>query len=74
VTAATCRSCGETWARDPRLEVPCPSCRVGVGARCVRPSGHTTFGGQPHEAREEAAIVAGFLSRECTGRAAAGGE
>ena len=30
------------WAH-PVLAVPCPTCGAGVGARCVRPSGHESL-------------------------------
>jgi hypothetical protein len=58
----SCSLCGETWPRDPRLEVACPSCQRPVGQRCVRPSGH---GCDFHTTREQAAIDAGFMSKEC---------
>jgi predicted RNA-binding Zn-ribbon protein involved in translation (DUF1610 family) len=35
-----CTSCGQTWQRDPILEVACPTCHVHIGRRCKRPSGH----------------------------------
>lgn len=60
---ASCTLCSETWSRDPRLEVPCPTCGVAVGRRCKRPSEHQAP--EPHVHREEAACAAGFLSREC---------
>lgn len=40
-----CHACGQTWPRDPALEVPCPTCRAGVGRKCRRPSGHEAWGG-----------------------------
>lgn len=36
----TCRRCGQTWPRDPVLEVACPTCHAKIGAQCKRPSGH----------------------------------
>jgi hypothetical protein len=65
----SCQLCGQEWPRDPRLEVSCPTCGAAIGVRCRRPSGHNVFGGQPHQLREEAAIVAGFMTRECAGSA-----
>src|SRR4051794_8947585 len=35
-----CCSCGQTWPRDPILEVACPTCRAPLGRRCKRPGGH----------------------------------
>ena len=63
-----CHNCGEEWAKDPRLSVPCPvpHCRVGAWADCKRPSGHTQrseFGGQPHVEREALAVALGKLGR-----------
>ena len=37
----TCDRCGQSWERDPALEVPCPACGAGVGQGCRRPSGYT---------------------------------
>jgi hypothetical protein len=51
--------CGKRWARDPVLEVACPSCQAGVGSPCRRPSEHQTWGGQPHAERDIAADKAG---------------
>jgi len=62
--SAQCTYCGKTWERDPRLEVPCPTCRAGVGKRCRRPSEHEC---SIHRSREEKAVVEGFLSRRCPG-------
>jgi hypothetical protein len=62
--SGSCARCGETWDRDPRLEVECPECKAGVGQVCRRPSGHNVFG-QPHVAREQLAVDRGVLSREC---------
>lgn len=58
---ARCRNCGETWPRDPRLEVPCPSCDAPVGSKCKRPSGHTVK--TPHVPREEAALEADEIDK-----------
>lgn len=60
----TCATCGETWPRDPALEVPCPVCNAAVGKRCRRPSAHNNFGNQPHAERDRAAMAAGLL-RPC---------
>jgi hypothetical protein len=37
-------------------------CRAGVGVTCKRPSGHDTFGGQPHPDRDRLAmqVVPGY--------------
>lgn len=37
--SASCNRCGETWDRDPALEVDCPTCSAEVGQKCRRPSG-----------------------------------
>lgn len=59
--SVACRACGRTWPRDPALEVPCPSCNAPIGRKCKRPSEHGVYGGQPHAARDRAAMEAGFL-------------
>lgn len=51
--------CDRTWPHDPVLDVPCPDCKVGVGVKCRRPSGHGAFGGAFHAARDIAADKAG---------------
>lgn len=52
--------CTVTWPRDPVLEVPCPSCGVGIGAVCLRPSGHRKWGAKFYcDARDIAADKAG---------------
>lgn len=56
----SCANCGETWARDPRLEVECPDCWQKVGSWCQRPSGHKAA--EFHIAREQAAVDAGLMS------------
>lgn len=61
----SCSSCGETWPRDPALEVPCPTCHAKIGQACKRPSGHKAM--DVHVARDKAAMKAGFL-RKCRGR------
>lgn len=58
----TCENCGETWPRDPALEVVCPACHAAVGINCMRPSGHGAMGF--HRARMQAAMDAGF-ERPC---------
>lgn len=55
--SATCDACGETWPRDPALEVACPICHVRVGTLCKRPSGHKAM--QLHRKRDQAALDAG---------------
>lgn len=49
----TCENCGQTWPRDPVLEVRCPTCQAGVGRRCKRPSGH---GCEIHASRDRLAM------------------
>lgn len=58
----TCQNCGQTWARDPALEVACPTCKAPAGRRCRRPSGHRTPYGVPHADRDRAAMAAGKLA------------
>src|SRR5262245_10414753 len=45
-----CKGCGQTWRRDPILEVACPICHARIGRRCKRPSGHDA--GDYHAARD----------------------
>lgn len=47
--------CGDSWATDPRLAVPCPTCRQRAGVGCIRPSGHAGNFVKPHQARRDAA-------------------
>jgi hypothetical protein len=49
-----CQGCGDSWATDPRLVVPCPVCGRGVGVNCIRPSGHYTS--MPHAERRRQAF------------------
>jgi hypothetical protein len=63
VTPAHCRGCGQTWPRDPRLEVNCPRCGAAAGTSCRRPSGHAAA--EIHVEREQLAIDRGFLSAPC---------
>lgn len=58
---AVCKLCGQTWPRDPALEVACPVCNAGVGSPCRRPSDHNVWGGQVHPARDQLAMDRGFL-------------
>lgn len=51
-----CHNCGQTWPRDPALEVACPECLAPIGRKCKRPSGHGVWGGQFHAARDELAM------------------
>ena len=57
-----CSLCGQEWPRDPALEVACPVCRAAAGSPCRRPSGHETYGGQPHPDRDRLAmeVVPGY--------------
>jgi hypothetical protein len=63
VTPAYCRRCGQTWPRDPRLEVACPRCGAAAGTSCRRPSGHAAA--EIHVEREQLAVDQGFLSAPC---------
>ena len=56
---AVCNACGQTWARDPALEVACPICRAGVGAWCKRPSGHRAM--RLHPERDGLALREGKI-------------
>lgn len=55
-----CSACGQTWAKDPALAVPCPICQARAGVNCRRPSGHPC---ELHMARDQAALDAGVLER-----------
>lgn len=57
MSAVRCHACGESWARDPILAVPCPDCRAPIGAFCKRPSGHKAS--SYHARRDHAAVAAG---------------
>lgn len=57
--AITCSGCGQSWERDPAIEVECPSCRAPVGVRCRRPSGHSC---EIHAERDMLALRLGFLA------------
>lgn len=57
--SATCAGCGQTWPRDPALEVACPTCKARVGAWCKSPSGHKAM--RLHRDRDRAALDAGTL-------------
>lgn len=61
---AKCERCGETWPRDPALEVACPTCHAGVGQPCMRPSEHKAW--TLHASRDQAAMDAGLL-KKCAG-------
>jgi len=56
--------CGQSWPRDPALEVPCPRCRAPVGHWCKRPSGHKAM--NLHADRDVEAMRLGKLSK-CPG-------
>lgn len=62
---AVCKRCGQAWARDPALEVPCPHCGAAIGSPCKRPSGH---GCELHPDRDRAALAAGIY-QPCVGTA-----
>ena len=51
--------CAATWPRDPILEVACPDCRAGIGARCRRSSGHAGGFVDLHAARDLLADAVG---------------
>jgi len=51
----TCLRCGQSWPRDPVLEVACPSCHAKVGSGCKRPSGHQAQ--HVHAARDLLALA-----------------
>jgi len=59
----SCAYCKQEWKRDPALDVPCPTCNVPIGKKCVRPSEHTVWGGQPHMSRDKAAMLTGILQK-----------
>lgn len=54
-----CNACGQTWPRDPALEVPCPTCHAPVGGPCRRPSGHACA---LHADRDRLAMAQGVLT------------
>lgn len=58
---AVCNACEREWERHPVLEVECPKCHAGIGARCRRPSGHTGPLIEPHVEREQLAVDLGVL-------------
>ncbi len=62
----SCDRCGQSWRRDPALEVRCPDCGAQPGRKCRRPSEHGIFGGGLHAARDRAAMKAGILVK-CPG-------
>ena len=64
----SCSRCGQTWPRDPALEVKCPTCHAAVGRNCRMPSGHNVFSHtRLHPARDHVAMAAGKLGK-CTGK------
>ncbi|MBU0493809.1 MAG: hypothetical protein KKB13_18330 [Chloroflexi bacterium] len=67
-----CRNCGQTWPRDPALEVPGPDCGAGVGQSCRRPAGYSGPFVGLHRARDQAALDAGVLL-PCPGATAGSG-
>lgn len=62
----TCRNCGQSWRRDPALEVACPECGAGVGSPCKRPSGHPLPYHDVHIPRDQLALDRGYIQR-CPG-------
>lgn len=65
----SCSLCGQSWERDPVLEVPCPVCPAEIGEQCKRPSGHPIWGGQPHSVRDRQAMKERQNYSKCTGTA-----
>lgn len=63
-----CNLCPKTWPRDPVLEVACPTCNVGVGQPCRRPSEHTLPFGDFHVARDLLAAAEGHYGHCPFGR------
>ena len=55
--------CGQTWPRNPMLEVVCPTCGAPVGQYCRRPSGYSGPFVEFHVDREKVAMERGFLQR-----------
>lgn len=61
--SVTCSRCGQTWPRDPALQVECPTCRAPAGRACRRPSGHPLMTDpRIHPDRDRAAMNAGLLT------------
>lgn len=52
-----CTLCGQTWPRDPAVEVPCPTCHAPIGRNCRRPSGHPIPGDKIHPGRDHLAMA-----------------
>jgi hypothetical protein len=55
----TCSACGQSWKRDPALEVVCPTCRAPIGSPCKRPSGHGAM--EVHRSRDQLALDDGLV-------------
>lgn len=53
------RGCGDSWDKDPRLAIACPSCGAKPGVMCKRPSEHTLSRQfrEPCKARREASFA-----------------
>lgn len=71
----SCAKCGQSWDRDPALEVTCPVCKSKPGIKCKieRPSEHKlnpAFCGLPdvHPLRDLLAMkkIPGY--KKCTGK------
>lgn len=58
------RGCGDSWDSDPRLAVPCPSCKARVGVMCDRPSGHKLSGQFRNPCKER--IAAAWKANPCS--------
>jgi hypothetical protein len=52
-----CKACGQTWPREPALEVLCPTCQAPIGRKCRRPSG---YGCDLHAERDREAMRRGI--------------
>jgi predicted RNA-binding Zn-ribbon protein involved in translation (DUF1610 family) len=53
MSAIECAACGESWAHEPTLRVPCPKCGAAVGQACIWDGPH---GLQTHIARDLVAM------------------
>ncbi len=62
--SVSCARCGQTWEKNPILEVECPVCQAKPGQKCKRPSEHEAW--EPHIPREQLAMDRGFLQK-CPG-------
>ncbi len=53
-----CAGCGQSWPRDPAIEVAWPKCQAPAGSRCKRPSGHEC---DVHVERDGLALAQGVM-------------